>query len=80
MSEKLNETPKAAPAPEETAKKQIYPALVATPENWKKFELKSELPGKFEWRGETYIAKDLTEIQLEKLADDKAFGHIVRKP
>lgn len=73
-------TPKTDAAPAESAKaKAKYPILDKTPSEWKEYELKSELPGKFEWRGVTYVTSELTEIQLAKLADDNGFGHIVRK-
>lgn len=35
--------------------------------------------GKFSWRGDTYRTYELTEKQLEKLAQDEKFPHIRKR-
>lgn len=50
-----------------------------TPE-WQGCELKSALPINFGWRANRYNALKLTKQEIEMLADDKAFGYIVRQP
>jgi len=59
------------------AKKPL--SIKTQPTAWKNVELKSELPVVFEWRGVKYVTEELSDLDLEKLAKDKAFGHIEKK-
>lgn len=47
-------------------------------EIWKDYELVREIPSKFNWRGKTYIAEQLTELELENLTKT-GFKSIVKK-
>lgn len=43
------------------------------------FELRKQLPPRFQWRGINYVTANLTDAELQKFADDKGFKHIEKK-
>ena len=44
-----------------------------------KFEVSELIPGRFEYKGKTYVTESMTEDQAQGLCDDKNFPYINEK-
>ncbi len=60
-------------------KKAEWIKTTPSSENWKGMVVALPIPPVFSWRGEKYVASELTAQQIAQLASDKGFGHILAK-